>query len=230
MLKTFDNCPHKGFRMYIVKDLPKGEPSEAMRLGQDVHKALAAFISRGRPLPEEYRKYEALASPFSKLKPLAEAPLAMDRLGQPCGFFDDCVYVRGYGDVVVIRDRSAAIFDWKTGRKDEDPAELKLHAMMLKAANPDLTQVTGHFVWLKNLDSSMPCLGKKHDCSDFGGTWQNLECQMDEIETMLIREHFPKQPNPLCGWCPVLDCEHNKVKRDARRTIEERGQAVFNQL
>ena len=115
MLKTFDNCPHKGFRMYIAKDLPKGEPSEAMRLGQDVHKALAAFISRGRPLPEEYAKYEALASPFGQLKPLAETPLAMDRFGNPCGFFDDHVYVRGYGDVVVIRDKSAAIL---TGRPD----------------------------------------------------------------------------------------------------------------
>jgi len=213
MLKTFENCPHKGFRMYISKDLPKGEPSEAMLEGQKVHKALAAYIGRGRPLPEEYRKYETLAAPFGQLKPLTETPLAMDRLGNVCEFFDDHVFVRGYGDVVVIRDHAAAIFDWKTGRKDEDPAELKLHAMMLKAAHPELSQVTGFFVWLKNLDSSMPCLGKKHDCSDFGATWQNLECQMDEIETMLHQNNFPKQPNPLCGWCPVMDCLHNKVKR-----------------
>jgi hypothetical protein len=213
MLKTFDNCPYKGFRMYIAKDLPKAEPSAAMLEGQKVHKALAAYISRERPLPKEYEKYETLAAPFSGLKPFAEIPLAMDRSGQSCDFFDDDVYVRGYGDVVVIRDHAAAIFDWKTGRKDEDPGELKLHAMMLKAAYPELSQVTGHFVWLKNLDNSMPCIGKKHDCSDFGATWQNLECQMDEIEHMLINNHFPKQPNPLCGWCPVMDCLHNKVKR-----------------
>jgi hypothetical protein len=213
MLKTFDNCPYKGFRMYIAKDLPKAEPSEAMRVGQEVHKALAAYISRGRSLPKEYEKYEALASPFIGLKPRIEVPLAMDRFGNLCGFFDDYVYVRGYGDVVVVRDNAAAIFDWKTGRKDEDPGELKIHAMMLKAAYPELSQVTGHFVWLKNVDTSIPSVGKKHDCSDFGATWRNLECQMDEIENMLIREHFPKQPNPLCSWCPVMDCMHNKVKR-----------------
>jgi len=213
MLKTLDNWPRKCCRMYITKDLPKGEPSEAMRLGQDVHKALAAFISRGRPLPEEYRKYEALASPFIDLKPRIEVPLAMDRFGNLCGFFDDYVYVRGYGDVVVLRDNAAAIFDWKTGRKDEDPGELKIHAMMLKAAYPELSQVTGFFVWLKNLDSSMPCLGKKHDCSDFGITWRHLQYQMDEIAQMLSNNHFPKQPNPLCGWCPCLDCEYNKVKQ-----------------
>ena len=199
--------------MYIAKDLPKAEPSAAMLEGQKVHKALAAYISRERPLPREYEKYEALASPFIDLKPRIEVPLAMDRFGNLCGFFDDYVYVRGYGDVVVVRDNAAAIFDWKTGRKDEDPGELKIHAMMLKAAYPELSQVTGHFVWLKNVDTSMPSVGKKHDCSDFGITWQKLNNQMRDIASMLTRENFPKQPNPLCGWCSVLDCEYNKVKR-----------------
>jgi hypothetical protein len=217
MLKTFDNCPWKGFRMYISKDLPKLEQTREMQLGSAVHKALAAFISRGRPLPEEFRKYETLASPLGREQPstFTELPLAVDRNGQPCGFFDDGVFCRGYGDVVVIRNNRAAVFDWKTGKKREDPDELRLHGMMLNASHPELKSIIGHYVWLKNVDLGVPSIGSAHDVSDTTATWQGLEQQMDEIEHMLINNNFPKQPNPLCGYCPVHDCEHNKAKVNA---------------
>jgi hypothetical protein len=210
MLKTFQNCPWKGFRVYVSKDLPKLEETDEMRLGKDVHKALAAFISRGRPLPERFKKYEAYATPFSRQQPLTEVPLAVDRDGHACGFFDDDVFCRGYGDVVIIHERRAALFDWKTGKKREDPDELKLHGMMLKASHPELDYIGAHYIWLKNLDLGLPALGRLHDVGDTDATWPALEQQMDEIEHMLLNNNFPKQPNPLCAYCPVTDCEHHK--------------------
>jgi hypothetical protein len=211
LLKTFESCAYKGYRIYITKDLPKTEQTPEMKLGSAVHKALAAFISRGRPLPEEFRKYETLASPLSREQPFTELPLAVDRDGRACGFFDDHVFCRGYGDVVVIHDRRAALFDWKTGKKREDPGELELHGLMLKASHPELESINAHYVWLKNVDIGLPVVGERHDVSDTVATWQSLEQQMDEIEHMLTVNNFPKQPNPLCAYCQVLDCEHNKV-------------------
>jgi hypothetical protein len=212
MLNTFDNCPYKGFRMYIARDLPQREQTDEMRLGSEVHKALSMYITRARPLGD-FQKYAFLADPMSSHKPLTEMPLAVTREGRPCGFFDDNVFCRGYGDVVIIKDRRAVFFDWKTGKKREEPAELELHGMMLHAAYPKLEHIVGHYVWLRNVGTEFPALGKPHVCSNVGATWGKLEQQMDEIEHMLTQNHFPKQPNPLCSWCPVMDCEHNKVQQ-----------------
>ena len=195
--------------MYIAKDLPR-EETEAMLHGKNVHKALANRIARGTPLPEEFSKYETLASPFSGRKVHTEIPLAIDRAGKPCSFFDNDVFLRGYADVVVMDGDIASIFDWKTGKKREDSTELRLHALMLKARYIQLEKIIGHYVWLGNVDLGLNPVGKPHDRSDVDKTWYDLNCQTDEIDRMMKAEHFAKTPNALCGWCPVLDCEHNK--------------------
>jgi PD-(D/E)XK nuclease superfamily len=208
MLQNFDNCPFKGFRMYIAKDLPKGAPSKEMEWGQTVHKAMEKRLSRGTPLPAEMQKYEHLVSPLVVHKPLAEVPLAIRADGSPCGFFDDDVFCRGYGDVAIVKGPLAVLFDWKTGKKREDKAELRLHALMLQAKYSSLTQITGYYVWLQEGK-----LGALHNLSETHETWADLNEQMDEIKFMAEQGSFPKTPNPLCGWCAVLDCEHNKVKQ-----------------
>ncbi|MEY2875362.1 MAG: hypothetical protein RLZZ373_2733, partial [Pseudomonadota bacterium] len=38
------------------------------------------------------------------------------------------------------------------------------------------------------------------------GTNRLLGVAMDALESGV----WPKTPNPLCGWCPVKDCEHNR--------------------
>lgn len=209
MLEAFDNCPHKGFRMYIAKDLPRKAETDAMRWGKDVHKSMSMLITRGRVLPEAMRQFEPLAMPFVGKDCFTELPLAIDRAGKPCGFYDDTVFLRGYGDVVVLNQPQAptvaALFDWKTGKKREDPAELRRHALMLHASYPTLQKMIGYYIWLQDC-----VVGKPHDVSDTHVTWAKLNEQMDEIRFMLEQNSFPKQPNPLCGWCDVKDCEHNR--------------------
>ena len=38
-LNDWDNCPHKAFRKFIKKDLPKGPQTDAMKWGNEVHSA-----------------------------------------------------------------------------------------------------------------------------------------------------------------------------------------------
>jgi hypothetical protein len=212
MLNDFDNCPHKGFRKHVVKDLQwTGPASQQGMSGVEIHKAMAMAISRGRQLPKEIEKYTPLVAVLMGRNALTELPVAIRRDGEPCGFYDDNVACRGYADVVVIDNTTAVMFDWKTGKKREDPTELKLHAMMLRARYSNLTRILGHYVWLNNVDLGLPALGKQHDLSDIGHTYREMEQQLDEIEHMLTHNDFPKQPNPLCAWCPVMDCENNAV-------------------
>jgi hypothetical protein len=208
MLQAFDNCPFKGYRMYIKKDLPKEPPTKEMAWGTTVHKAFSKRLAQGSALPKEMEQYEHLVAPLVVHKPLAEVPLAIRADGSPCGFFDDDVFCRGYGDVAIIKGTTGALFDWKTGKKREDKAELRLHALMLQARYSDLTRITGYYVWLQENK-----LGALHNLSETHETWANLNEQMDEIKFMMEQDNFPKTPNPLCGWCAVLDCEHNKVKQ-----------------
>lgn len=208
MLQAFDNCPHKGFRQYIARDLPKFEPDEKQKLGNELHKAMQKHLQTGKVLPDQFREYGSLALPMFQYKPSVEMPLSINRRGELCGFYDDNVFVRGYADVVVVKEPAIVIFDWKTGKKREDPGELLLHALMLQASYPKINVLVGHYIWLQ--DKSV---GKAHNLSDTHVTWSKLNEQMDEIKFMADQGNFPKTPNPLCAWCSVFDCEHNRTKQ-----------------
>lgn len=220
MLHAFENCPHKGYRMYIAKDLPRETADAKRQDGRDLHKAMQKYLQTGKVLPDHFREYEPLALPMFQYNPVVEMPLAIAKSGAPCGFYDDHVYVRGYADVVVLRGTAAVIFDWKTGKKREDPGELQLHALMLQALHPTVTKLTGYYVWLQD-----KALGKPHDLSDTHVTWSALNEQMDEIKFMAEQGNFPKTPNPLCGWCSVMDCTHNKVKQRLAKEAASAGQS-----
>ena len=61
-LNDWDNCPHKAFRKYIKKDLPKFEQTEAMKWGNEVHSAFEVRIKHGTTWPKGMEKYEAIAA------------------------------------------------------------------------------------------------------------------------------------------------------------------------
>ena len=217
MLQAFSNCPFKGYRMYIAKDLPR-ETDFKREAGKAVDKALTDRITRGRALPKEFEKYEPLVAPMVVHKPLAQIPLAIRADGTACGFYDDDVFCRGYGDVAIVKAPVAVLFDWKNGKRREDKAELRLHALMLQAQYPTVTKLTGYYVWLQDNK-----LGAMHDLSETHFTWATLNEQIDEIKFMAEQNNFPKTPNPLCGWCPVMDCEHNKMKQRLAKEASSGG-------
>ena len=214
MLQAFQNCPHKGYRMYIARDLPREEKSKAQLAGTAVDEALGARIQRGLPLPKEYAKYERLVAPMIPHQPAVQIPLAIDANGSPCGFYDEDVFCRGYGDVAIVKPPVAVLFDWKNGKYREDKRELQLHALMLQALHPTVQKITGYYVWLAKGDGE---LGFGHDVSATHETWAWLGERMDEIAFMAGQGNFPKIPNPLCAWCPVFDCTHNRVKERLAR-------------
>ena len=115
--RNFDNCPRKAWHINIAKDLPK-EDSEAMRWGNQVHKALDQRIRVGTPLPKEMEKYEHFCS-FGNYRVKTELKLGIRENGKPCDFFDSDVWMRGVVDVLIPAwgglDR-AVIWDWKTGK------------------------------------------------------------------------------------------------------------------
>lgn len=202
MLKTADNCLHKMFRQYIKKDIPYVETPE-MKWGNDVHTAFEYRLG-GKPLPQNMIHWEPLVVAYVERKARPELKLGVTRKGQSTGFFDKDVFLRGKIDATMVNGTNAFLPDWKTGNsKYEDPFELEIQALMLKATMPQITKVFGHYVWLKENR-----IGQNHDLSDFNGTWARVNNKVEVIEDAMATGEWTKTKNQLCGYCPVKDCEN----------------------
>lgn len=200
-----DVCPMQFFRKYVKKDLPFVE-TEAMRFGNQVHTAFEHRVGGGKPLPSNMRQWEPFAAPLDGTGAKVEMKLGITIEAKPTGFFDRDVFMRGKADVVMIQNTTAFIVDWKTGNsRYEDPFELELHAIMLKAANPYLNTVKGAYAWLK--DDKM---SRTYDLSDFNSTWARACNTAEQIRDDMQSGEWEKRQGPLCGWCDVLDCEFNR--------------------
>jgi len=208
----WENCNHKAARKHILKDLPRGPQTEQMKWGITVHKAFEDRINSGKPFDPELAKYEKYVN-FGHYRVRAELKVAVDAKGAPCDFFDnDKVKVRGKIDIQLDRaDRpdTAVIIDVKTGKVREDPGEIELHAMMLGMRYPQMKNIYGHYLWLRD-----DRLGKRHDLSGVAQKWNETQALIDDVEHAIKMQHFPKNQNPLCDWCDVKDCEFNGKGRN----------------
>ena len=211
-LNDWDNCPHKAFRKHIKKDLPKFVQTDAMKWGNDVHTAFEVRIKHGTKWPAGMEKFEAIAAPLVQAGAVAEKMLGIDAHGALCDFFAPNVWLRGKIDASVFQNDMAAIWDWKSGKRREEKAELETHAVLLKAWRPTTARITAYYVWLQDNE-----VGKAHDVSDTGKKLAEIRQTMETVKNCMEGEDFPKRPNPLCGgdWgsCPVEDCEFRKGPR-----------------
>lgn len=202
MLNTADNCLYKAFRQYVKKDIPYVESPE-MKWGNEVHTAMEYRLG-GKPLPHNMIHWEPLVSVYADRKALGEMKVGVTRVGGPTGFFDKDVFLRGKIDVTLVKTQAAFIADWKTGNsKYESPFELEIQALMLRAARPTLQKIMGHYVWLKE-----DRIGQPYDLSDVSATWARVNNKVEVIEDCMATGEWPKNKNPLCGYCPVKDCEN----------------------
>jgi hypothetical protein len=162
---------------------------------------------KGEPLPDTFQHYEHLYAFPPGYKVQSELKLGMTGQGVPCDFFAENVYARGVLDLVLRpkrRDDMAILIDHKTGKVREDPAELELHAALLQMHYHKLRAIKGWYNWL-----STGQMGSVHDLSDTQRALQRLAYTQRCIENAfgLGSDAFPPKQGPLCGWCPVKQCE-----------------------
>jgi hypothetical protein len=209
---NFQNCPHKAWHMYVLKDLPHTPKSKEQNWGNDVHSAMEKRVRDGVPLPELMAPAEGIAKVIHELREPAEVDaelyIGMTQQGQPCPSRSDDCWFRGKIDVAVRLAPNAWIVDWKTGKVREEPFELETNALLLKINWPELTNIVANYFWMQSGTH-----GLRYHCNDHSrtfGTLQSIRAEMDHYE--LQGHGWPKRKNPLCGWCPVKSCEHNTNK------------------
>ena len=224
LFNTWAICPHQTYRRYIARDLPRQPETPEQKWGNEVHRAMERRIREKAPLPENMLSFEPLVAPLDAYHVEPEKKLGVTAAGRPCDFFADDVWLRGVLDAPVLLNRSTVkyhsevsanedancvmLLDWKTGKPREEPLELEIGAMVLQAHWPKITRILGAYVWLRENRRGSP-----HDLSRTDRTWGFAQRTMGEINDAIEHRHFPKTRGPLCGWCPVTDCEHNRHAR-----------------
>ena len=209
-LNDYQICRKRAFHKYVAKDV-KHEDTAALRWGNTVHAALDKAIAKSEPLAGETAKFASWASAFAGQPVETEVKLAVREDGSPCDFFDDDCYGRGKADVVVTPgDSTLRLFDWKTGKVREDNFELRCQAVLAQARNPDVRQIWGWYVWLGEGPAGK--LGAKHDLTDIETTWAEIDSRMHDVKFSVNSGSWPARQGPMCGFCPVKQCEFNRTK------------------
>lgn len=214
-IKTFDQCPKKYYHLKVAKDV-KDVPGEAAIYGTAVHEAAELFIKDGTPIPEK----------FAYIRPTVERLAAIDgdkhcelRLGvsktdtgyEPTTFFGKNVWWRGIVDLVVINGAKAYMVDYKTGKNARyaDPKQLDLMAGALFVHYPDLEVIKSALVYVV----SNELIPKTHTRDKMDMYLSVFADELDRLEGAELSGVWNPKSGPLCGWCPVVECEHHKPRR-----------------
>lgn len=203
-LSTFEKCPKQAWHRYIARDVPYVE-TEAIKYGNDVHKAFELRINENSPMPEYLSSYESLVEALGP-SCFAELELGVTEEGKPTSFTATNCFMRGKVDVLKIDENKGFILDWKTGRKWEDPSELQRHAILIHAHFPQLEELSGAYMWLKEMR-----LGKVYNLlKSTDLTFSKAKATKLRVDDLLDGgEEWAATPNKLCPWCPVETCRSN---------------------
>lgn len=200
-ISNYNNCPHKAYRLYVAKDIPYTGPSSKQgHDGIDIHKQIENYMRHKGSLDPKLAKH---VDPLIALgaSPEVQIGLAEDRT--PTNYWGDDVFMRVVVDAFVVRDDVAFIVDWKTGNpKYEDKRELAMQAVGIQACYPGVKKIIGSYLWIRD-----DKLGQEYDLSSTDRAWHGTVSKAQEMEADKI---WIKKPNPLCAYCPVKDCEHNR--------------------
>lgn len=209
-LSVYERCPKQAFHKYVVRDEPYVE-TEAIKWGNEVHKALELAINEAKPLPEgmaKFGKYLTALGDGCK----AELSLGMTINGKPTGFRAADCFFKGKVDVLKTENDAGFILDWKTGKPREDKDELERHGLLVLANFPKIERMSGAYAWLKE-----DRIGKVYDLrKPAPKTFEHIQRLVNQMhQTEAAGAEWPANSNPLCGWCSVKTCKHNPARSNA---------------
>ena len=210
-LAQFETCPKQHWHYRVKKDV-KDTGNADSQYGEYVHKALAAYCMKGKPLPLDVAHMEKFAKQYKEAKTTeryAEVQIAIDANMEQTGWFDDDVYCRVIIDLLLVNDDFAMLVDWKTGKMkpDEEATQLSLSACVLMMVKPNINRVVMRYVWTKHGGKPTQFTLRREDIPR---VWNSLAPRIQRYQNAYANDEFPANPSGLCRkWCPVTSCPHN---------------------
>ena len=211
-IKTFDQCPRKYYHLRIAKDV-KDEGSQATIYGQAVHKAAEEFIRDGVPVPKKYAFIQDVLDSLNRIEgeKFCEMKLGVaigDDGFEPCKFFGDDVWWRGIVDLAIINGSKAYIIDYKTSKnaKYADVKQLDLMAGAIFVHYPEVQEINSGLAFVV----SGEFIKKDHRRDQLDAYLSVFNNELDRLNTAEETDVWNAVSGPLCRFCPVSTCEHNR--------------------
>jgi hypothetical protein len=208
-INLFKQCPHKYYRLRIVKDIVE-PPAEHLNYGLEVHKAAEDYLGKGTPIPEKYIFIKEHLDKLNHIegKKLCEYKMGLTSNLEPCGFFDKDVWWRGVADLIIINGDKAYVIDYKTGKsaKYADTKQLELLSCALFKHFPEVKKVKGGLLFVVAND----LVKENFEVDNEGVYWTKWLEDTQRLEAAIQNNVWNKKPNFSCrSWCSITDCEHN---------------------
>lgn len=213
-LKTFEQCPKKYYHLKVVKDV-KDEGSEATLYGQELHKAAEDYIKEGKAIPPKFSYIQDTVDAIKNIPGEKHCELKLgvrktDTGYEPCDFFAKDVWWRGIGDVVVVQGELAFSLDYKTSKnaKYADLKQLDILAAALFTHFPQVKRIKSALAFVV----SNEFIHKEHvaDMRDY--YFSTFEPELDRLAAAQETGVWNTNTGPLCRFCPVVSCEHNRKR------------------
>lgn len=208
-LKTFQQCPKKYYHIKVAKDVVD-KPHVSALYGSAVHKAAEDHVLEGKPIP---KKYDYMVPILESLKQIpgtryAEIKLGLTESLEACDFDASEAWWHGIVDLLIVDGDKAHMVDYKTSKSARyaDTLQLDLMATAVFAKFPEVTVVKSALLFVV----SNEFVKKKHVVEDKHQYVAKVRPDLDRLKTALETGVWNPLAGPLCKFCPVLKCEHNR--------------------
>ncbi len=211
-VNTFKQCPKKYYHLYVKKDV-QDRGNAATAYGSKVHSAAEKYIRDGKPLPKEYGFIQSTLDAFNRIKgeKHCEIRLGVAKEGDeyaPTKFMAPDVWYRGIADLLIVNKDKAYLIDYKTSKtaKYADTQQLDLLAGAVFINFPQVKKI-------KSALSFVVCDGfvtKEHTVDMYKSYIGVFDETLERIEVAGNEGVWNPIDGPLCGFCPVTSCEHNR--------------------
>jgi len=214
-LKTFQQCPKKYYHLKIAKDVVD-EAGEAAHYGTLVHKAAEDYIRDGVDVPEKFAYMRPILEAFKNIKGEKHCELEMGiaiRKGKfvACAFDAPDYWWHGIADLVIIDGGRAYLADYKTSKnaKYADTKQLDLLAAGVFLHFPQVIEIKSALAFVV----SGEFVKKEHHSFYKTKYLETMKPELDRLEAALGNKVWNPVSGPLCGFCPVDTCVHQRKRK-----------------
>jgi len=210
-IKAFQQCPKQFYHEKVIKQYPF-KMTEAIRYGDQFHKAAEKYIRDGEELPKRflYAKDSLDALKRKRGDKLCEYRMGLTEDLEPCGFYEDNVWWRGIADLIILnQDQGLAyVVDYKTGKSSRyaDKGQLELMAMATFKHFPNVGTVRAGLLFVVCED----LIRSTYEQYEADTLWDKWMDNFQTMETAYKVDVWNPKPSGLCRqWCQVMECPHN---------------------
>jgi len=211
-LKTFQQCPKKYFHLKIAKDV-ENEGGEAANYGKLVHKAAEDYIRDGTPIPKQFQYMAPILDALNKIpgKKFCEIEMGIAiHKGKfiACKFDAPNYWWHGIADLLIVDGGVAWLVDYKTSKnaKYADTKQLDLLAAATFLHFPGVLEIKSALAFVV----SNEFVRKEHDRVMRHKYLDVMKPELDRLEAAVENKVWNPISGPLCKFCPVKTCVHNK--------------------